>query len=158
MTREQLRASMTDRIALVCTLFGECAGEAIQGQIAVACVIRNRVLRDIGADGKPDWWQEGYRGVCLAPWQFSCWHEKNQNTDRVYALAQALMDQQPVGPVVTELQWIAEGVMGGALRDVTRGSDHYLTTALLRSSKAPAWALKSPSVVTIGSHTFFRLN
>jgi len=57
-----------DRDILARTLWGEARGEGLAGQIAVAWTIRNRVF-----DGKAkSWWGEGYAGVCLKPWQFSC--------------------------------------------------------------------------------------
>lgn len=164
MTRELIRATLTDDQALVCTLYGEAANEPIQGQIAVGCVIRNRVLADLGSDGKPDWWGETFRGVCLKSWQFSCWWEKNANSDRVYALAEALIAKQPYGDrtLIAELQWISAGLIGDHLRDITRGSDHYLTTALYRVAP-PAWTkfkdgTVRPAVCTVASHLFFRLN
>lgn len=163
MTREEIRASLTDEQALVCTLYGEAAGEAIHGQIAVGCVIRNRVLADLGHDGKPDWWGESFAGVCLKSWQFSCWWEKNANSERVYALAQALITKQPFGDrsLVAELQWIAAGLIGDQLRDITLGSDHYVTLGLLRTAP-PSWArLKDGATrrptCTVASHAFFRL-
>lgn len=158
MTREQLRAKLSDPIALTCTLLGEAANEPIEAQIAVACVVRNRVRLDIGRDGKPDWWGEGYTGVCLAKWQFSCWWEQNANSARVYAAAEAMLAHQPLGGILDELRWIAEGIIGDIIRDRTQGADHYLTTALLRSPKAPAWAKNANPVARIGAHTFFRLN
>lgn len=163
MRRDAIRAALTDEQALVCTLYGEAAGEPLQSQVAVACAIRNRVLADLGGDEKPDWWGEGYTGVCLKAWQFSCWWEDNANATRVYALAQALLARQPVGEpsLIAELRWVAAGVIGQQLRDITRGADHYLTTALYRTAP-PAWARlssghKRAPVCTLGAHVFFRL-
>lgn len=152
MTKEAIRAAVTDEIALTCTLLGESAGEPIEGQIAVACVVRNRVLHPSVA-----WWGRGYRGVCLARQQFSCWWEANSNSAQVYALAEAMLSRQPLGGLVNELRWIAEGIIGDVIRDRTQYADHYLTTALWKSPHAPAWSKAKP-VATIGHHTFFRLN
>lgn len=157
MRREEIRAVLTDRVALICTLSGEAAGEPIQGQIAVGCAIRNRVAADLGHDQKPDWWGEGYRGVCLALNQFSCWWENTPNSDRLYELAALLMARQIVDPRVTQLAWVAEGIIGGALLDLTGGADHYCTTALLKK-QPPAWSRGAAQTAVIGGHTFFRLN
>ncbi len=164
MTREAIRAALTDEHALVCTLYGEAAGETLQSQVAVACVVRNRVLADLGGDKKPDWWGEGYVGVCLKAWQFSCWWEDNANATRVYALAEALIARQPVGEpsLIAELRWIAAGIIGQQIRDTTRGADHYVTSALYRAAP-PKWALlsngqKRAPVCAIGAHLFFRLS
>lgn len=156
MTREQVRAALTDPVALVCTLYGEARGESIAGIIAVGCAIRNRVLADLGNDGKPDWWGETFTGVCLARAQFTCWWQDNDNSRRVYELAEQLLQRRHVGEVglVPELRWIAEGLVGYAIRDHVRGADHYCTTAMFEQNP-PAWA-KNP-VCTMGAHTFFRL-
>lgn len=153
MTREQIRAALTDQQALICTLFGEAAGEPIEGQVAVACVIRNRATH-------PRWWGSGIKGVCLAPSQFSCWWERTQNTDRVYALADALIRRQGATSsrtVVSQLHWVAAGVLDDLLVDNTRSADHYLTDRLFRSAKCPPWARGKTPVARIGAHVFFRL-
>lgn len=158
MTRDQIRSSVSDLVALIATLYGEASGEPIEGQIAAACVIRNRVKADIRHDNLPDWWGEGYRGVCLKRLQFSCWWETNDNSDRVYALAERFITRQPVGAgVVAQLQWVAEGIINDVILDRSKGADHYLTTALLRSSRAPIWARNRNPVAVIGAHSFFRL-
>jgi len=167
MRPDQIRAALTDRIALICTLSGEAASEPIEGQIAVGCVIRNRVTADLGHDQKPDWWGETYRGICLKSvvktgrdiGQFSCWWEPlSPNTRRVYQLAEALLTRQPVGANVNQLAWIAEGIIGGALLDLTNGADSYLTTELLKHNP-PDWAKpgRATPIAVVGHHTFFRL-
>jgi len=56
-----MTATEKDRNILARTLWGEARGESLAGQVAVACVIRNRVN-----DAKDrSWWGEGYAGVCL---------------------------------------------------------------------------------------------
>lgn len=163
MTREAIRAALSEEQALVCTLYGEAAGEAIHGQVAVGCCIRNRVLADLGGDGKPDWWGETFKGVCMQSWQFSCWWETTANSGRVYALAEALITRQPYGErsLIAELQWIAAGLIGDQLRDISRGADHYVTAALFKTAP-PKWALlengthRTP-VCSVASHVFFRL-
>lgn len=126
--------------------------EPIEGQVAVANVIRTRVRN-------PRWWGRGWKGVCHARAQFSCWWESGANTDRVYALADALMRRQvPDGApsALSQIQWVVTGVMEDRLIDNTRSSDHYLTTALLRTAP-PTWAQRQPAVCVRGAHTFFRL-
>ncbi|MFW0755465.1 cell wall hydrolase [Pseudomonas sp. H11T01] len=69
--------TVTDRDPdiLVRTLWGEARGEGLAGRIAVGWTIRNRVN-----DGKAkSWWGEGYAGVCLKVWQFSCWNKNDPN-------------------------------------------------------------------------------
>lgn len=161
MMREQIRAALTDPVALTCTLYGEAAGENLLSQVAVGCVIRNRVLADVGGDGRPDWWGEDFRGVCLAPNQFSCWwgSETDANSKRVYQLAEGLITRQPVGEknLVAELRWIADGLLTNQIQDHTRAADHYLTRQLLMF-KPPAWTKGRTPVAQIGAHVFFRLS
>jgi N-acetylmuramoyl-L-alanine amidase len=152
-TPGQLREAISDQTALIATLLGEAANEPVEGQIAVASVVRNRAKH-------PRWWGKTVRGVCVAKAQFSCWWESNANTDRVYALADALhRKQDATGPMslVGQLHWIAAGVIDDMVLDNTRGCDHYLTTALLKSDRCPKWARGKAPVAVIGAHSFFRL-
>jgi spore germination cell wall hydrolase CwlJ-like protein len=152
-TREQLRSVLSDQTALIATLLGEAANEPVEGQIAVACVVRNRARH-------PRWWGRSIRGVCVAKSQFSCWFENNTNTERVYALADALHRRQDAtGPlsVVGQLHWIAAGVIDDMLLDNTGGADHYLTRALYQSAACPTWAKGRAPVATHGAHVFLRL-
>lgn len=140
-------------MALICTLLGECAKEPVEGQIAVASVIRNRV-------DHPRWWGRGWKGVCLKDAQFSCWWEKNDNTQRVYDLAAALMartDATGQRSVVGQLHWVASGVMDGLLLDNTDGADHYLARWLYESPDCPWWARRNPLTAKVGNHVFLRL-
>lgn len=152
MTREQIRAALTDEHALTCTVFAEAAGEPMGGQIAVACVIRNRAQH-------PRHWGTDYRSVCLKPDQFSCWWMEGENTDRCYAIAEALIRKEPIGErtMLSQIRWIAQGVLWEQLPDVSRGADHYLTKALFESEKCPSWARNRVPVLRVGGHCFLRL-
>lgn len=152
MTPQQIREVITDQTALIATLLGEAAKESIEGQIAVACVIRNRAKH-------PRWWGKTFKGVCLAKAQFSCWWEKNDNTARVYALADALhrrVDATGALSVVGQLHWVAAGVMDDMLLDNTGGADHYHANWMFEKG-LPKWAHGRKPVKTIGGHTFYRL-
>lgn len=151
--RERLRDVISHETALVATLLGEAGNEPIEGQIAVANVIRNRARH-------PRWWGRDVRGVCLAPAQFTCWWEANANTNRVYALADALHRRQDAtGPlsIIGQLRWIAAGVLDDLLLDNTRSGDHYLTARLFQSPECPSWAQGRTPVTRIGAHVFLRL-
>ncbi|ODS54709.1 MAG: hypothetical protein ABS36_11075 [Acidobacteria bacterium SCN 69-37] len=147
-----MRAALTDRQALIATLYGEARGESAVSQAAVACVIANRVQADLHGDGKPDWWGEGWKDVCLKRWQFSCWWEDSLNTVATYEFAESL---------VAHRQWdfdglfaIADLAMSEALKDTTHGATHYVTTALLAKAP-PDWARGLTPSAVIGSHAFF---
>lgn len=161
MTLLEIKAALSDFDAFWLTLWAETRGEPIEGQIGVACVIRNRVAFDIGQDGKPDWWGEGYRGVCLAPAQFSCWNEGTEaNHLAVVKLARLVLGDYvdrsllPNDPIVRQLKAVVECVMNGAFQDRVKGATHYLTTALYSSPKRPRWAMGPP--LMLGSHVFVK--
>ena len=125
------------------TLWGEARGESLAGQIAVAWTIRNRV-----SDGKAkSWWGEGYAGVCLAKWQFSCWNKNDPNY--VY-----LSGSKPIPfREFAQAQIAADQVIAGKVPDPTGGATHYYATAM---KNAPAWAAKATQTLKLGGHVFFK--
>ncbi|WP_324730963.1 cell wall hydrolase [Pseudomonas paeninsulae] len=129
------------------TLWGEARGEGAAGQIAVAWCIRNRVEMDLHNDGKPDWWGEGYVGVCRAPWQFSCWNKNDPNF--AYLVGQKLI---PAGQFLTARE-SALAVIDGHEPDPTDGATHYYSTSM---KTAPKWAARAQLTRKIGRHLFYR--
>jgi N-acetylmuramoyl-L-alanine amidase len=128
------------------TIFGEARGEGVQGMAAVACVIRNRVRLDLHGDGRPDWWGEGYEGVCLKPWQFSCWNAGDPNRpllERVTKMDSLFAQAWAVASLA---------VAGGYLVDVTNGATHYHAKTVF-----PDWAKGVKPCAEIGRHLFYRL-
>lgn len=166
MTRDGLRAALSDRLAVAATLFGEVRSEPIEGILAVASVIRTRALM-------PRWWGAGYKGVCLRAvdvggktiGQFSCWWAdetddpgEQANTRAVYDAAEELLGGEPAErTVLSELLWVADGVIGDQIRDHAAKCDHYLTERAYRKAPADHWSRKTPPVLRAGSHVFFRL-
>ncbi|HAM57568.1 MAG TPA: hypothetical protein DCQ64_20010 [Candidatus Rokubacteria bacterium] len=140
---------LTDRDALALTVWAEARGESVNGRVAVACVIRNRMrLRKLSA-----------KAVCLQPMQFSCWQtiDGQANHDVLKALVDAAAAGRPVtDPIIRECYWIADGVLAGDVRDNTKGADHYLTTRLLSSSRRPSWVAKMDWTTTVDSQAFYR--
>lgn len=130
---------LSDVHVLACTLYGEARSENTDGILAVACVIRNRVKADIGGDTKPDWWGEGYRGVCLKAGQFSCWSPVGGagNHQKLAELVAALKTGAVNDARYRECAWIATGVVNDWVRDQVFGADHYHTVAM---KEKPAWA------------------
>jgi len=132
-----------DRDVLARTLWGEARGETLAGMVAVAWTIRNRVN-----DGKAkSWWGEGYAGVCLKPYQFSCWNKNDPNFP-------FLSGAKPI-PVaeMAKAVMVATAVMDGAYPDPTGGATHYYATTM---PKAPAWAAKAKQTLKLGHHVFFK--
>ena len=157
--------TLTDLQILALTLFGEARSEPIEGIVAVGCVIRNRVNSDlsrrsaaVSLRAKGDWWGERYRGVCLAPYQFSMWHRfpgkdgVDRNYDKVVAMATRLAREESGGSAIDECAWVAEGIYRNALRDRVKGSTHYHTVTL---RPRPAWAQRKVPRLQVGNHVFY---
>ena len=142
-TAVEATSTWADREVVAGTIVGEASAELFGGQVAVACVIRNRVMH-------PRWWGKTWRGVCLQDKQFSCWNDQLRRISdnrAQHSTAWALALQ------------IADGVIGSHLPDVTLGCDHYYADYM---PKPPSWATQSDGrkrvpVLKMGAHLFFRL-
>jgi len=146
-------AALTDPQIMTLTLFGEARGEPIEGQIAVACLIRNR--KDTGR------WGGSYAKVCLAPWQFSCWKKEGgaENHALVLSMAHELATspQVPEDILLRQCAWVSMGVIGGWIKDTTHEATHYYAPKAMKPlGKVPNWAINQTPVATIGNHLFFR--
>lgn len=130
----------TDVDTLARTIFGEARGEALNGQIAVAWVIRNR------ADS-PSWWGgPSVESVCRKPSQFSCWNANDPNLPLMRAAS--LTDSH-----FLTAYGVAALVIVRQLPDPTGGATHYLADWL---SPKPDWASKLVPTIKIGAHQFYR--
>jgi N-acetylmuramoyl-L-alanine amidase len=136
--------TLPDRVVLALCIWGESRGEPVEGQIAVGCVVRNRLQAAVNT--APRW-----RDVCLAPNQFSCFNPDDPN----YGPLQLALAGHPSARLAQQF-WIADGVMSGMVQDNTHGATHYLTTALL-ISHPPSWARDQPTRATIGAHSFLKV-
>jgi N-acetylmuramoyl-L-alanine amidase len=140
---ESVVEQLTEEEIFVLTLYGECNGEPYVGQLAVACVIRNRVI-----DSR---WPDTYEEVCLQPKQFSCW-----NAVLPTGHLRAILNLD----ITKRLRFIAEGIRTGVIPDITDGANHYINP--FAGPPEPKWAQNVkpitlwPSAFT-GSHAFYRL-
>jgi len=157
MTAAEVRDRLTDFGALALTLFGEARGEPIEGIVAVGSVVRNRVER-------PRRYSSTFRGVCVQPAQFSCWwlFGGETNYERVYGMARAFVEGRGMPlegssiDVWRECQFVAEGLIGGQVRDRVAGATHYYAPAGMQPMGAiPIWAEGLTPAATIGRHLFF---
>lgn len=151
-----IKAALGEFDAFWLTLWGECRSEPVEGVIAVASVIRTRAKRGarLGA---------GYKAVCLKPKQFSCWNPgTDANHVRLMQMAEKVAADYSVrstlvyDEVTRQIQYIAQGIMGGQILDRVKGADHYLTTDLFLK-KPPAWARGQTPVCHVGAHSFLRV-
>jgi N-acetylmuramoyl-L-alanine amidase len=137
----------SDRVIIRLTLYGEARNQPVMGMIGVLSVIKNR--RTLGH------WGPKYSDVCLAPYQFSCWNEKNPN--------KAILDQYlklyeqgsplPYDPCLDVCGFLVDKLLQGVLKDPTSGATHYYATSL---SPAPRW-IEPPARRTaiLGGHAFY---
>ncbi len=124
------------------TLYGEARGETLAGKEAVACVILNRVARAT-ARGGSYWWGRDVVGVCLKPWQFSCWNMNDPNRTKLLAVTES-------NRTFRTCLSVAERALAGTIEDKTAGATHYHTRTI-----TAAWSRgKTPSAV-IGGHFFY---
>ena len=134
-------------------LYGEARGEPIEGQIAVAWVIQNRVN-----SGR---WGNAYHDV-LGRWaQFSClWPTLSGGLNYQQMLSTATLlenkeylDGTPQARLIVQLRWVVSGVISESPMDTTFGSLHYFATNI----PDPFWA-KAPAVrvATIARHQFWK--
>ena len=134
-----------DLDVLTRTIWGEARGEGPLGKKAVGWTIRNRVEMDLHNDGKPDWWGEGYRGVCTCKWQYSSWNANDPNSPY-------LRGDKPIPPAeYLACQDAARMVLEGD-PDPTDGATHYYATSI----KEPAWAKVAHITCIIGHHKFYK--
>lgn len=147
MTLEELKKKLSDKQVLVLTLWGEARGEPVEGKIAVANVIRNR-MRATGKTAKE---------ICLAPWQFSCWNGGDRNGQEVAMAGTIMLLGGNIVPKaqLKECEWIADGILNDLVNDNSKGAKHYMTLDCFRLNK-PQWAAQMQIVATIGHHVFLK--
>lgn len=159
MTEAQIKAALTDRLALACTMVAEAGGDRKQGnssleeRAAVGCTVRNRVRR-------PGKWGDSYLTVCLARLQFSCWNPgPDANHQRLMRLAYLLVtNQPPMDPLVDETLWLADGIISGLVLDRVGGATHYYAPKAMKpAGRVPSWAVGQQPAAVVGDQLFFRL-
>jgi N-acetylmuramoyl-L-alanine amidase len=123
---------LSDLQVLACTLYGEARSESPEGILLVANVIRNRVK-----DAR-NRWPKSYKGVCLQPWQFSCWKKEGGegNHQKLANLVKELSEGKATDSRFKECAWIATGVINDWVRDTAHGADHYHVAKMQK----PKWA------------------
>jgi N-acetylmuramoyl-L-alanine amidase len=121
-------------------LWGESRGEPIDGMVAVAAVIKNRV------NGKT-WYGVTLKNVILKPWQFSCFLPGDPNFERLKV--------GPSGKIFDQCKVIAELSTNNLLTDNTMSSTHYHVASM---KNPPKWANMPDQMVfkrQIANHKFY---
>lgn len=131
----------------IATIWGEARGESQLGKVAVAEVIRNRMVRRLCSDGT-------VAGTVLWPFQFSAWNTSDPNRRRM-----ATLDTED--PILLDCRAAWEE---SEHTIATLGATHYLNPSVL--SRLPAWAADPDdptrlheAAVTLreGRHVFLKL-
>lgn len=152
MNESEIFALLSDAQTLGLTLWGEARGEEIEGRIAIACVIRNRM--------KDKRWPDTLKDVCLQKSQFSCWSTSGgaQNYRALMQVAERLLADGPAAGdgILKESLWVADGIGAGVVRDRTSGSTNYITRNLWETAR-PKWIGNVTPNCLIGRHAFFKL-
>lgn len=129
------------------TIYGEARGEPQKGKVAVAWTIRNRYEAR-------SWYGDSIKGVCLKPWQFSVWNEKDPNRGLLERMKSNAKDKDTQkhlnSPAWFACLDAAIKVLYGSVEDLTRGSTHYHTTSI-----SPKWSVGHKPVAEIGHHVFY---
>lgn len=140
--------NLSEQDVLTLTLIGEARGEPIEGQVAVGCIIRNRL------HANPIKYKS-YIDVCLERAQFSCWNMGDVNRALLNDLAlQMVAGQQVIDPYFRQCALVAQGIINWAIIDNTHSAQNYLTTKLW-NDKRPNWAMQAKNINQIGNQTFF---
>lgn len=120
------------------TIWCEARGEAQQGRVGVAEVIRNRTQQHFMSDGTVP-------GTVLAPFQFSAFNTRDPNR-----IAAAKLDTENTVLRQCFEAWFE--AMGGS--QVTNGALYYLNPMAVASM--PTWVDECHEVAAIGRHRFFK--
>lgn len=127
------------------TLIGECRGEPLEGQQAVAWVIRTRATWQ-----PPAWWGHNVSDVCLKPEQFSCWDSRDPNLAVIKATSYD-------SPLFLAMREIARSVFAGEVENPVRlldgmPADHYEVVGT-----GASWARNKMISQIIGRHAFYAI-
>ncbi len=128
-------------VLLARTIYGEARGESVRGKEAIAAVILNRVQRSNDRGGY--WWGNDLAGVCLKPWQFSCWNSDDPNCEKIKKVS---MENRVFQSCIR----IARRAVAGTLGDPTGGATHYHGR-----TANPPWARGKAPSAEIGGHLFY---
>ena len=138
--------NLSDLEILTLTLIGESRGEPIEGQVAVGCVIRNRMNKQ----------NKSYTDICLQSKQFSCWNLDDPNRAVLEELGERfLLGNKLENPAHRQCLCVARGIIKNEILDNTHGSLNYITLDLWNSDKKPSWARNVAFTLTRGSQIFF---
>jgi len=132
---------LSDAEVLALTMYGEARGETFEGILAVGSVILQRVKLN-------HWFGKGVKGVCLKPYQFSCYNQNDPNFPKLIKIANdisACKDSK-----FALCLGLAESLLDGSVQP-------NITAAYYKVIGCKAsWEAGMEKVASIGHHEFFR--
>ena len=150
-----MKESDIDILIGALTIHGEARGCTQDGRTAIAHCLLNRMKAKawFGKDvtGHAD---HSMGAICLKAWQFSCWNASDPNSTMLETLQSDYRHAIQQKTCRAALKALIDALDGHA-PDKTGGATHYLTTALHKSARCPAWAKGSTKFIEIGAHRFF---
>jgi|SRR5579872_140378 len=126
-----------DRIFAGVTVFLEASNQGPNGRRGVAWTLVNRL--NSGRYGQT------LTGVCLDPFQYSCWNTSDPDRKRIGKTA----DNDPI--LLDSLAAVDEAMAGGD--DPTQGATLYYSTSMITP---PSWAETAQFTVQIGDQRFYK--
>jgi N-acetylmuramoyl-L-alanine amidase len=142
-------SNLTERDCLALTIYGEARNQPLDGQVAVGCVILNRL--------RTGRWKT-LREVVFARAQFSCWSQRLSGpenfADLMVAADRALTGYIAMDLALQQAYWVADGLLAGYLRNPIGSARHYLNPKSIEGP-LPAWAEPAKRTKIIGSHHFY---
>lgn len=149
-----MTVSDTDILVGALTIHGEGRGCTQLGRVAIAHTILNRMRArrwwGVRVAPHPD---HSMAAVCLKPWQFSAWNPNDPNYALLSGLRERYREAIQDRNCRASLKALIDALDGWE-PDPTGGATHYLTSALHRSGRAPAWARRD-DFIEVGAHRFF---
>ena len=120
------------------TIYMEARGECLEGQIAVAHVILNRVKAN-----KPYFGGKNITDVCRKQYQFECWNDIPHNQTDIDI-------REP--EAYNKIEGFLRRVLDGTISDNTHGCDHYNNPR----KESASWVNNVDYIMAIGEHRFYR--
>ena len=140
--------SLSETALLALTLIGEAFNQSIEGQVAVANVIKNRVR----------YWRKSYQDIILQHYdtifQFTCWVDRGKWLFDIWKGTAELSNYER--DVLRQIFYVSEGVVGGRVLSNVGKADHYYALKWMKLNMPPRWAKSMKKVGTIGDLAFLQ--
>ncbi len=138
-------ASLLESELFSLVIYGEARGESIEGKVAVASVVTNRLRRG-------GWFGSTLTEVILKPYQFSAFNPDDPNRRLLEMIARNFWEYLGQYEALRQCWWVAVGFLDGWLSSNVGEATHYFSTSM---KSPPDWASEMELVAEIGRHRFY---